>query len=218
MRTPDFVATIDGAPAVEDLALPPTVEAPAPAIAPTEELAAVAPERRGRPRAPRVMSRVLLAAVAAAIALYAAGVGGNLLGMVRNGASARAVPAEGGSLLRTVALGAALHGLPQGRVEGLRIAADRIDARVVVDGRVRLVRITSRGRVTDLPTKDKPSGTTVRVDPRAPARFVQTVTRRTGRGPANVSHLLLEGARWQLVLEDGRQYSADAHGRAVRRG
>jgi hypothetical protein len=218
MHTPDFVATIDGAPAAEDLAFPPTAEALAPAVAPTKELSPVAPQRPGRRRPPRVMSRVLLAAVAAAIALYAAGVGGNLLGMVRNGAAARVVPSEGGSLLRTVALEAALHGLPQGRVEGLRVAADRIDARVVVDGRVRLVSITSRGRVTDLPANDEPTGTTVRVDARAPARFVHTVTRRTGRGPANVSHLLLEGARWQLLLEDGRQYSADAHGRAVRRG
>src|SRR5689334_18957054 len=199
METPDFVATIEDAPAV---AFPPTVEAPAPAAAaPTEPHAAVAP-RPVAPRRPRVMSRVLLVPIAAAVALYVAGVGGGLIGMIRGGASARTVPVEGGSLLRAVALEAALHGLPQGRVEALRVAADRIDARVVVGDRVRLVRITSRGWVTDLPAREKPSGTTVRVDPRAPARIVRTVKH------ANVAHLLLEGPRWQLVLDDGRQYSA----------
>jgi hypothetical protein len=216
-ETPGFVATIDGASAVE--AFPPTAEAPVAVIAPTEPMVPVAPRpraaaRRGRPGG-RVMSRVLMAAIAAAFALYAAGVGGDLLGMIRSGASARTVPAEGGSLLRAVALTAALHGLPQGRVEALRVAADRIDARVVVDGRVRLVRVTARGWVTDVPAPERPTGTRVRVDPRAPARFVRTVTRRT---PASVAHLRLEGARWQLVLEDGRQFSADVHGRAVRIG
>jgi hypothetical protein len=133
--------------------------------------------------------------------------------MIRGGASARTVPVEGGSLLRAVALEAALHGLPRGRVQGLRVAADRLDARVVVDGRVRLVRITSRGWVTDLPAREEPTGTAVRVDARAPARIVRAVARRTDQA---VSYLLLDGPRWQLVLDDGRRYSADRHGRAVR--
>jgi hypothetical protein len=161
------------------------------------------------------MSRVLLVALAAAIALYAAGVGGNLLGLIRGGASARTVPVEGGSLLRAVALETALHGLPQGRVEAVRVEAGRIDARVVVDDGVRLVRISSRGWVTDLPAPEKPTGTVVRIDPRAPARLVRTVTART-RG--KVAYVLLEGPRWQLVLEDGRQFSANRHGRDVRIG
>ena len=84
---------------------------------------------------------------------------------------------------------------------------------MVVDGRVRLVRVTARGWVTDIPAREQPAGTRVRVDPRAPARFVRTVTRRTS---ADVAHLLLDGARWQLVLADGRQFSADRHGRTVR--
>src|SRR4051794_3926013 len=109
METPDFVATLEGKTAV---AFPATAETPAAVIAP-ESPAPSPRSRRRRPRhGPRVMSRVLLAAIAASIALYAAGVGGNLLGLVRGGASARAVPAEGGSLLRAVALEAALHGLP----------------------------------------------------------------------------------------------------------
>ena len=226
-ETPGFVASIDGVPAVEvrAAAFPSTAEAPAAALPATAEMPAVAaaptaprgrgPARRRRRRRPLVMSRVLLAAIAAAFALYAAGAGSELLGLIRSGASARTVPAEGGSLLRAVALKAALRGLPQGRVEALRVTADRVDAQVVVDGSVRLVRVTARGWVTDVPAGEKPTGTRVRVDPRAPARLVRTVTRRTS---ASVSHLLLEGSRWQLVLEDGRQFSADLHGRAVRVG
>jgi hypothetical protein len=212
MQTPDFVATIAGAPPVED-DFPRTAEAPAAAVAPTEQFE---PRRHRppprRPHHPRVMSRVLLVGVAAAIALYAAGVGGNLLGMIRGGASARTVPVEGGSLLRAVALETALHGLPRGRVEALRVSADRLDARVVVDDHVRLVRIDARGWVTDLPAPERPTGTTVRVDARAPARIMRTV------GRAKVAYLLLEGPRWQLMLDDGRQYSANRNGRNVRRG
>jgi len=69
--------------------------------------------------------------------------------------------------------------------------------------------------VTDLPAPEKPTGTVVRIDPRAPARLVRTVTSRT-RG--KVAYVLLEGPRWQLVLEDGRQFSANRHGRDVRIG
>jgi hypothetical protein len=226
-ETPGFVATIKDAPA-------PAFAEPARLVAPTQEIPALAPERaaasantlspprrgrgRGRGRSsrpPRVMSRVLLLAIAAGIALYAGGVGSELLGLIRSGASARTVPVEGGSLLRARALEVALHGLPRGRIEALRVAADRIDARVAVGDRVRLVRITQRGWVADVPAPEKPSGHWVRVDPRAPARILRTVSRRA---PAEAAYLLLDGARWQLVLTNGRQYSADAHGRTVRAG
>src|SRR4051794_17521138 len=127
-ETPGFVATIKDAPA-------PVFAEPARLVASTQEIPVLAPERaaasantlspprRGRGRSsrpPRVMSRVLLLAIAAGIALYAGGVGGELLGLIRSGASARTVPVEGGSLLRARALEVALHGLPQGRIEALR--------------------------------------------------------------------------------------------------
>lgn len=220
---PDFVATIGDA--------PPAVGAPTAVFAPTQELPAAAapmhapppnprrPYQLTRRRYRRVMSRVLLLAIVAGVAMYIAGVGGDLVSLLRGGASARTVPAEGGSLLRAVALEAALKGLPEGgRLEAMRVAADRIDARVVVDGRVRLVRVTDRGWVTDLPASEQPTGTTVRIDTRAPARIVQTVLRRTNRKPASISHLSLDGRRWQLVFSDGAQFSADARGRDVHRG
>lgn len=230
---PDFVATIGDAPPTRVDApttmLAPTAEYAAPPFAPSPEPAAPAaaapnpgarpPGRLTRPRHRRVMSRVLLVAIVAAFSLYVAGVGGDLVSMLRGGASARTVPAEGGSLLRAVALQAALKGLPEnGRLEGMRVAADRIDARVVVDGRIRLVRVTDKGWVTDLPAPEQPTGTTVRIDTRAPARIVQTVLRRTNRKPDSISHLALEGRRWQLVFSDGAQFSADARGRDVHRG
>jgi hypothetical protein len=208
---PGFVATIGGAPPLD---APTAVLAPT-AVAPPLPRAAPRRPRRGR----RVMSRVLLVAITAAAALYAAGIGGQLFGMLREGASARAVPAEGGSLLRAVALEAALQGLPEGgQLESLRVTAERLDARVVLAGRMRLVRVTAEGFVTDLPAPEAPTGRTVRLDARAPARLIRTVTRRTGRGARRVSHLTLEGARWQLVFGDGAQFSADARGRDVRRG
>jgi hypothetical protein len=222
---PNFVASIAGTPASPSSS-PPPVEPPTieqPITVPEAWSAAPQPPqprpRQRRRQHQRMMSRVLLLAIVVGFAIYAAGTGGQLIGMLREGASARVVPAEGGSLLRAVAFEAALQGLPEGAsVESLRVTADRLDARVVVDGNVRLVRVTAKGLVTDLPAPESPTGKTVRVDPRAPARIVRAVTRRTGRGPASISHLSLDGSRWQLVFADGAQFSADARGRDVRRG
>ena len=218
---PNFVASIAGAPMNPS---PPPVEPP------TKEQPLTVPEAWSDAPASTHGRETPQAAPAHDVAgaagrdrrllrVYAATTGGRLIGMVREGASARVVPAEGGSLLRAVAFEAALQGLPEtASVETLRVAADRIDARVVVDGKVRLVRVTAKGLVTDLPAPESPTGKTVRFDPRAPARIVRAVTRRTGRGPASISHLSLDGSRWQLVFDDGAQFSADARGRDVRRG
>ncbi len=218
-REPDFVATIGDAPPVADATTtvfrPPTREYFAPPPPPPRGRR---PYRLRRPHYRRVMSKVLLVAISAAFALYVAGVGGDLVTMLRGGATARTVPAEGGSLLRAVALEAALKGLPDGRLEALRVASGRIDARVVVDGRVRLVRVTDKGWVTDLPAAEPPTGTTLRLDTRAPARIVRAVTRRSGRSPDSISHLSLEGRRWQVTFSDGAQFSANTRGGDLHRG
>ncbi|MDA0182963.1 hypothetical protein OJ997_21820 [Solirubrobacter phytolaccae] len=230
-ETPAFVATIAGAP----VATPAPV--PVPAFAPTaeqrvvtaptaEQSAVTAPPPRRRPRARgrrsrprRVMTRVLLAGIVVAFAVYAVGTGSNLVQRLRDGASVRTVPADGRSLLRAVALERALQALPPAaQVESLRVSADRLEARVAVGNRVRLVRVTERGWVAETPSTSAPTGARVRIDPRAPARLIRTVTRRTGRSPARVAHVTLETARWQLVFKDGAQFSANVHGRDVRRG
>ena len=163
------------------------------------------------------MSRVLLVAIVVGFALYAATTGGRLIGMVREGASARVVPAEGGSPPRAVAFEAALQGLPEtASVETLRVTADRLDARVVVDGKVRLVVITAL--VTDPPAPESPTGKTVRFDTRAPARIVHAVTRRSGRGPASISHLSLDGLAGSSSSTTARSSRPCLRGRDVRRG
>jgi hypothetical protein len=164
------------------------------------------------------MSGVLLAGIVAVIALYAAGAGNELLGSLRKGGVVRTVPAEGGSLLRATALAKALRGLPDGRVQSLRVTAAHLDAEVVVGDELHRVRVTDRGWVTDVPTPERPSGERLRVDARAPARLVRTATRRANRRVESVDHVRLDGARWQLVFKDGAQFSADRHGRDVRRG
>ena len=68
----------------------------------------------------RMMSRVLLVAIVAGFALYAAGTGGQLIGMLREGASARVVPAEGGI--------AAARGRVRSRAAGPAREGDRRDA------------------------------------------------------------------------------------------
>src|SRR5829696_5459563 len=107
---PNFVASIAGAPASPSSSSPPPpVEPPTmeqPVTVP--EAWSVAPQRpqprpkQRRKQHQRMMSRVLLLAIVVGFAVYAAGTGGPLIGMLREGASARVVPAEGGSLLRAV--------------------------------------------------------------------------------------------------------------------
>lgn len=224
-ETPAFVATIAGAPVRAPESVPAaTVEQPVIATPPTAEHLAAAPTPRPRPRSRRSrprrgMTRVLLAGVVAASALYAFGTGSNLVDRLRDGADVRTVPVDGRSLLRAVALERALQALPKGgRVESLRVSADRLEARVAVGDHVRLVRVTERGWVAETPTTSAPTGARMRIDARAPARMLRTVTRRTGRSATRVAHVTLETARWQLVFEDGAQFSANAHGRDVRRG
>ena len=133
----------------------------------------------------------------------------------------RTVPVEGGSLLRASAFAAALEGLPAGDVEMLRLAPGELDAQVIVDGRRHSVRVTSSGRVLDVPTPGGARLAPVRVDPRAPARIIRTAARRAGRSPADVSYLVLMriGGRpqWQLFFKDGLRFSSSASGRSVRR-
>lgn len=235
-REPAFVATLAGHQRAPVTAEQPTVPhrlAPGPSPE-TAELpvlarpaAPVPPRARGRRRGgPRVMSRVLLLSIVAACVLIAPRAGSGVLDGIQDAIRGqgetitRTVPVEGGSLLRAGALQAALAGLPDGDVVLLRVAPDRIDAQVRVGDRLHEVRVTSGGRVFDLPTPAAGRGARVRVDANAPARIVRTAARRAGRSAGDVASLLLVKVggrtRWQLVFDDGLQYTASASGRQVR--
>ena len=233
-REPTFTATIEGATATPAPA-PPTAELPfasrpTAAPGPAPPLSAPAPARRGRRRrghGPRVMTRVLFLGIVAASVLFALRSGTGVVGDIedtirgRAGGVTRTVPVEGGSLLQARAFGAALKGLPTGDVEMLRLAPGELDAQVIVQGRRHSVRVSASGRVLDVPTPGGSRVKPVRVDARAPARFVRTAARRAGRPRGTVSYLVLMrlGGRpqWQLFFKDGLHYSANAGGRNVRR-
>ena len=229
-REPRFTATIAGAEATRAPVLPETAEMPdvaGPTWSPPAPRPAPVSGRTRPRRGPRAMTRLLLLGIVAAAILFGLREGTDVLGDIEDairgqtGAITRTVPVEGGSLLRASALEAALEGLPGGDVEVLRVAPDRLDAQVIVDGRMHNVRVTAGGRVFDLPTPGDARGAPVRVDARAPARIVRTATRRAGRRPGSVSYLVLMNiagrSEWQLFFEDGLHFSGSASGRTVRR-
>ena len=199
---------------------------PPPRPAPLPAPAGARAHRRARPALrPALMTRVLFLGIVAASVLFALRSGaehGSATSRTRSAGVqdgvARTVPVEGGSLLQASAFAAALKGLPAGDVEMLRLAPGALDAQVIVAGRRRSVRVTARGRVLDVPTPGGARVEPVRVDARAPARIVRTVTQRTGRRPASVSYLVLMrgGGRpqWQLFFKDGLHFSASAGGAA----
>ncbi len=134
-----------------------------------------------------------------------------------------AVPAEtpagveSGSLLRPAALAAAISKLPSKKILSLRVAPERIDAQVLVDGKMHVVQVRSDGTVSDVETPVSSGGKTLKVSSVAPNRIVRTAAKRAGRSAKRVSYLVLLGDEWQLFFDDGLHYSASANGRKVRR-
>ncbi len=129
---------------------------------------------------------------------------------------------EDGSLLRPAALKAALGKLPAGSIVSLRVAPERIDAQVIVDGQMHIAQVTSSGDVSDVATPARiPGQRKLRVDAAAPLRIARTAARRAGRDPSAIDYLVLmnlSGKReWQLFFDDGLHFSASANGRKVRR-
>lgn len=124
---------------------------------------------------------------------------------------------EAGSLFRPAALKAALAKLPEGDLQTLRVAPERIDANVIIDGRMHVVQVTDAGEVTDIPTPAKIPGSALRVNPNAPNRIVKTAARRERQDASAVSYLVLLDMGWQLFFEDGTHYSANAGGSKVKK-
>jgi hypothetical protein len=125
------------------------------------------------------------------------------------------------SLFRPAALRQALAQLPEGDIETLRVAPERIDAQVVSEGRMHVVQVTADGRVRNIETPATGTGDSVRIDPDAPQRIVRTAARRADRDPDTVSYLVLLNlagkSEWQLFFDDGLHFSASASGKKVRR-
>lgn len=190
--------------------------------------------RRRRTRGiivPLVLIGFVAVAIGGATTALQAGSGAldDLEGAIRNAVPETALtptappPAglESGSLYRPAALQAALDKLPKGDLESLRVAPDRINAQVIVDGKMHVVQVDSAGEVSDVQTPASGRGESLRADNGAPNRIVRTAARRAGRDPARVSYLVLMSfsgkGEWQLFFDDGLHYSASANGRKVRR-
>jgi hypothetical protein len=130
-------------------------------------------------------------------------------------------PSDGTTLMQPKALKAALAKLPDGDIELLRVAPERINANVIVKGRMHVVQVTAGGDVTDVTTPAKGRGDYVKVNSAAPSRIARTAAKRSGRRVGRVSYLVLMSlsgkAEWQLFFDDGMHYSASANGKKVKR-
>jgi hypothetical protein len=114
----------------------------------------------------------------------------------------------------------------EGRVQSVRIAPDRITARLVNSKR-RVVWNFRAGqapqRVVGAPYYD--FHTTIalsQIDPEAPARLVRAAAKRAQTSVDDVDYLYIQRnvgrARWVLYFKDRTHYTADRHGRHVERG
>jgi hypothetical protein len=130
-------------------------------------------------------------------------------------------PPDGTTLMNAKALRSALDKLPAGDIQLLRVAPDRINANINVDGKLHVVMVTAGGDVSDVTTPAGGQGDAVRVNPAAPARIVRTAAKRAGRRPSDVNYLvlmhLLGKDEWQLFFNDGTHYAGSASGKKVRK-
>jgi hypothetical protein len=128
-------------------------------------------------------------------------------------------PSDGTSLMAPAALKRALAKLPDGDIELLRLAPDRINANVIVNGKMHVVQVTAGGETSDITTPATGRGEPVKVNSAAPQRIVRTAARRAGKRPGDVSYLVLIHIigkdEWQLYFDDGTHYAASANGKKV---
>jgi hypothetical protein len=120
------------------------------------------------------------------------------------------------SLLRPHALRAALRKLPHGRLEYLRVSAERVDAHVLGD-RYHLVSVDVGGVVADVPAPAAVRGPRLHVNAAAPRRAGKAAARAAHVPLSSVSYLLLGRHGWDIYLAGGKHYRSDLAGRHVRR-
>jgi hypothetical protein len=127
----------------------------------------------------------------------------------------------GTSLLKPAALKAALARLPAGDIEWLRVAPDRINANVIVKGKMHAVMVSAGGEVSDFATPANGGSGFVKVNSAAPSRIARTAAKRAGRNVGSVSYLVLIHIpgkdEWQLYFDGGMHFSASANGKKVHR-
>jgi hypothetical protein len=126
----------------------------------------------------------------------------------------------GASLMNRKALKAALAKLPQGQIELLRLAPDRLNANVIVDGRMHVVQVSAGGDVSDITTPATGRDAPIAVNTAAPMRIARTAAKRAGRRPSDVDYLvlihILGKDQWQLYFkDDALHYAASANGKRV---
>jgi hypothetical protein len=189
-----------------------------------------------RPRRPRRRRRVLgpllfVAGAAAVFGLFAADAGQDLRDALPDTGATQAparVPAglEPGSLIAHDSFAAALERLRAsrlGRLTLLRVAPERIDARLLTrGGRLRNVQLRHDGRLRDFGASAGGFGFVdtiayARVDRAAPERLTRSAAKRLGVPVARVDYVVLTTLGWSVVFKGGRQFAADAHGRGLRR-
>lgn len=234
-------APTEPAPAAAEAGPAAAVRTPSPDPEPADPRAWVssAARRRGRFAGLRAASLVIRVAIIVAVGVVVAG------GLVRVGgsiddaidpvqplqANPEAAPPPVGldraSYLRSENLRGALARLRgEGRVQSVRLAPDRIDARLVSTKR-RVVWSFRAGqdprRVVGAPYYDFETTIALsQIDPTAPVRLVRAAAKRAHLSVDDVDYLYIQRnvgrARWVLYFKGGAHYTADRHGRHVERG
>ena len=214
---------------------PPPAQAPAVSTPPP----AMPARPKGLGVAVAIALVVVVASIGAAVSLLAGSAEEGILepvaveeGPMAPGTSQPAEPAaarglDEGSLLTRPVLARAIRAMrvaELGRPANFRVAADRIDARLVTAngghrhvqagpaGVPRELSFSKGGRVPAMPWSA--------VDPGAPQRLVRAATEREKRSAHDVDYLtLLDLGKptWGLFFEDGTHYQGDAAGRIIRR-
>jgi hypothetical protein len=111
-----------------------------------------------------------------------------------------------------------------GRLRYVRIEAERVDTQVTRRGRL----VSAQARWDAEPQVfqggQSPAGPTFvwsQVDPSAPRRFVDAITRKAGRPSSAFDYAVLSasapGLEWQAFLEGGTHYAVSRDGRRVTR-
>jgi len=209
------------------------VETPEPEAAspvdPRAWVRAPSPRRRGGWRAARLAILAVLAVVIAGVSVRLGGSINEAINPVQPLQVEPEAPVglDRLSYLRPENLSAALARLRgEGRVQSVRVAPDRMTARLVNSQR-RVVWNFRAGRnaqrVVGAPYYD--FDTTIalsQIDPNAPARLVQAAAKRAHTTVDDVDYLYIQRnvgrARWVLYFKDRTHYTADRHGRHVERG